>query len=290
MLAPKYICWFAISLLLSGCDSSGNESKTSNAVLRYSDRGGVASESATEQSAVQAVGDVQANARMVIKTASLSIEVAEYEQAFAQIQKITGRQNGFVVSSGITSREERQKAGSISMRVPSKKFEETLVEVKKLASKVENESISGNDVTEEFYDVAARLQNKEKAEKRFQEILRAAKSVKEILEVEQALTNVREEIERLTARKRFLADQVELSTIHVSMHEPYPVIASGSDGFGAKVMRGFQTGFDRFGDAVSFIITFFITSLPFFVIALVALMIGLKYYRRYKAREVLEVK
>jgi hypothetical protein len=280
-----------VLLFLFGCDSRESQQQTlSPALMTYSHGGSEVAQAISVSSDVAHGSKQQPHSRMIIKTANLSIEVAEYNETFARIQTISERSGGFVVSSGVTSHDERQKAGTVSMRVPSKKFEETLSALKKLASKIENESISGNDVTEEFYDVAARLQNKEKAEKRFQEILRAAKSVKEILEVEQALTNVREEIERLTARKRFLADQVELSTISVSMHEPYPVIALGSDGFLSKVVKGFQLGVDRFGDAVSFIVAFFIMSLPFWVVAFVLLTVGLKYYRRYKSREVLAAK
>jgi hypothetical protein len=62
----------------------------------------------------------------------------------------------------------------------------------------------------------------------------ARKTSKDILEVEQALTNVREEIERMEGRKRFLEDQVSLSTINVNLHEPYPLMASGQYGFWPK--------------------------------------------------------
>jgi hypothetical protein len=271
-------------LLLPGCTSDRNDQPPpAMRVMNYSEADRQETKTPA-QSADKSTGEIQPRTRMVIKTAELFLAVDKFEEAFAQAQKIASQNGGFIVASSVTTREENRKSGSITLRVPSTKFDETLDALKKLASSVENESVRGNDVTEEFYDVAARLENKQNAEKRYQEILKSAKTVKDILEVEQALTTVREEIEHLTGRKRFLADQVELSTINATMHEPYPLVASGRDSFWSKVVRGFQRGVDGFADVVSISITFVIALLPVIVVVMFMLLIGLKYYRRYRAR------
>jgi len=223
--------------------------------------------------------------RMVIKTTTLNCEVANYDEALIQAQKIATQFGGFVVSSSTQINAEEVKSGSIKLRIDAKNFDAALQALKQLAQKVESESVLGNDVTEEFYDLTARLENKRKAEKRYQEILASAKTTKDILEVEVALTDVRQEIERMEGRKRFLEDQVALSTINVNLHEPYPLMASGQYGFLAKMRRGIEAGISGFSDVLSACITFVIAGIPIFVLLYLAVWIFKRYRRRAKAAQ-----
>lgn len=201
-------------------------------------------------------------ARMLIKTADLVCEVDNFDEACSRVQNLAEQNGGYVVSSQANVSDENLKSGHVTLRIPSDKFDETLTSLKKLVKKTDSESIRGNDVTEEFYDLSARLDNKRKAEQRFQEILKTANKTTEILEVERALMNVREEIERMEGRKRFLADQVALSTITVKLHEPRPLLTGGRYNFWGKIKRGFENGLKGFGDALSASITFVIAVLP----------------------------
>ncbi len=273
-------CSLVFSLaLIAGCGTKEIEPPVSAHALMFSESR-PSGEQSVAQDASYLKAPIESRSRMVIKSADVFIEVADLAEAMRHVQRITEQYSGFVVAS--SSRDENQKAGTLSLRIPSAKFDEALQKIRALASRVENENIRGNDVTEEFYDVAARLLNKEKAEKRLQEILKAAKNVREILEVEQSLTNTREEIERLTARKRYLADQVALCTINVNAHEPYPIVIAGKDGFWAKIVRGFHRGVEGFGDTMSAIVSFFIGGIPVFVMIAALLGIGYKLYKRRK--------
>lgn len=200
--------------------------------------------------------------RMLIKTADLVCEVENFDEARSRMQNLAEQNGGYIVSSQTSVSDENRKSGRVSLRIPSDKFDETLTALKNLVKKTNSESINGNDVTEEFYDVSARLDNKRKAEQRFQEILRTASKTTEILEVERALMDVREEIERMEGRKRFLSDQVALSTISVNLYEPRPLLTGGRDSFWGKITRGFENGLEGFGDVLSASITFVIAVLP----------------------------
>ncbi len=226
-------------------------------------------------------------ARIIIKNASLSFEVSSYDVALAQIQKIAEQSDGFLTNSSAYLRDDNVKSGNVTLRVPANQFAATLAELKKLAKKIENENLSGNDITEEFYDLTARLENKKKAEARYQEILKSAKTVKDILEVEQALTNVREEIERLEGRKRYLSDQAAMSTITINLHESYPLMAQGSNSFLAQIKRGFENGVQGFAEVTSACITFVIAGLPLFALGFVVIWLLRKFLRRSKKRQTL---
>jgi len=263
--------WTALLLM---CACGARESGAPQGLMKYADTnpalearasGGAESPSPAGSESVLRAG------RMVIKTADLSIQVEKYDGTLEKIQQITNRNSGYVVASSASADDAGRKSGSVTLRVPSPKFNQTLDELKKTASKVESESIQGQDVTEEFYDLAARLDNKKRAETRFQEILQSAQNAKEILEVEQALAAVREEIDRLEARKRYVQDHVAMSTITVYLPEPVPFAGSGSTGFWARMARGFQRGVNGFADVIAFLITLIIASVP--VLALAAVLV-----------------
>lgn len=224
-------------------------------------------------------------ARMIIKTAELLCEVENFEAAAGRMRALAEESGGYLVSAQTSVRDDNRKSGMLTLRVPADKFETTLAALKKLVKKVETENLSGNDVTEEFYDLTARLENKRRAEQRFLEILKTANKTSEILEVEQALVNVREEIERLEGRKRYLSDQVALSTITVRLFEPRPLITTGRDSFWGKLKRGFENGLAGFGDVLSGTITFVIAVLPLVPLFWLAGWGIRKWYRSFRARQ-----
>lgn len=287
MRMKNFIKNLCIFLVLTGCGSREDYHSEPVAEMASmgedSPRGRVAF---MEQVATQTpLPESRPQSRLVIKTATLNLEISTYESAHVQIQKIATQYGGYLISATTQTHDNNIKSGSFTLRIEAKNFEAALQDIKKLAQKVEQESVQGNDVTEEFYDLTARLDNKRKAEKRYQEILATAKNTKDILEVEQALTNVREEIERLEGRKRFLEDQVALSTINVNLHEPYPLMASGQYGFLAKMRRGVEAGIAGFADVLSACITFVIACIPFFVLLFLVVWVFKRYRRRAKAAQ-----
>jgi exonuclease VII small subunit len=264
-------------ILVAGCGSQENKQADRLVrVVKYAEAG-PSDTGDLEMLQTSQKEDFQPQERMVIKTADLNCEVANYEEALAQIQTITSQYRGFIVTSRTTVHDNNVKSGNVNIRIDSSNFETALHDIKKLVKKIENESVAGNDVTEEFYDLTARLENKRRAEKRFQEILAIGKTTKGILEVEQALARVREEIERLEGRKRYLSDQVTLSTINVNLHEPFPLVATGKGGFLAKARRGFERGIAGFADVMSHIITTAIAGIPIFFLVFI-LFVGAKKY------------
>ncbi len=284
----RLIFVFLVSIGVSNC---GSYNKTPNRkMMKYSELSAPQAYTAAPQKesasdAFTPLNQSSVRARMVIKTADLRIEIQKYEESLSRIQQITGKYGGYIVTTRVQSDETDKKNGTVVIRIPSEQFQSVLQEIHKLAKKVEIEDVRGNDITEEYYDLEARLGNKLKAEKRYQDILEEAKTAKEILEIERALTDVREEIDRLTARKRYLNDQVAMSTIEINMHEPNPFTGSGSNGFWANVKNGFQNGLNGFASVTGLMITLIIALIPaVMIIALISIPVK-NYWRRIKPKK-----
>ncbi|MCZ7355685.1 MAG: DUF4349 domain-containing protein [Candidatus Methanoperedens sp.] len=163
--------------------------------------------------------------RKIISTASVTLEVKSVEKASNEITKIVEASQGFISDSS-TYDSGGSKNGQMTIRVPQKNFYSTIEQIEALGTE-KSRQISGQDVTEEWIDVGARLDNFKKQESRFQEILKNASTVKDVLEVERELERVRGEIESLTGRMNYLNQSVEMSTITVNVMEPAPIAGDG---------------------------------------------------------------
>lgn len=179
--------------------------------------------------------------RKIISTATLTIEVASVQVAINDITNLTLESGGFVSKSSISDIGSNRKNGHITVRVPQKSFYSTFEKIDALGTE-KYRQVSGQDVTEEFIDLGARLDNLQKQETRLQEILKMATAVKDIIEVEHELERVRGEVESLTGRLNYLNQSVEMSTIAVTVMEPASI--GGDDGWGiSNALRDAVRGF-----------------------------------------------
>ena len=168
-------------------------------------------------------GDFTSNTEQkIIQRASLSIEVADFQTSTAALSQIVERADGFIADSYSYVTDTDRKRGEITIRVPSARFLAVITELETLGA-VTSQHISGEDVTEEYIDLQARLNNSERQEQRLLEILELAETVEEILEVERELERVRGEVEQMTGRITYLENRIELATITVSVYEPEPI-------------------------------------------------------------------
>ncbi len=111
------------------------------------------------------------------------------------------------------------KSGSITIRIPEAKYDETVAAVKKLALVVFSESSNANDVTAQYIDLNARLKAAQAEEAQYLEILKQARTVQDTLQVTAQLADVRSRIEQLQGQLRYLSDQTDYATLTVSLTE-----------------------------------------------------------------------
>jgi len=163
--------------------------------------------------------------RKIIQRASLRIEVKDFQSSSDAVIDIVERSNGSISDSHSYVTDTGRKRGSITIRIPADRFIAVINEIACVGD-VKSKDTSGKDVTEEYIDLKARLNNSERQEQRLLEILDMAKEVKEVIEVEREVWRVRTEIERLTGRIKYLENRVELATITVSLYEPEPITHS----------------------------------------------------------------
>ena len=163
--------------------------------------------------------------RMIIKSAELSMLVADTERAIDGVTQVAIDSFGYLLSSR-TWYEADYKYATITIGVPSEEYENALRRLRSLAVKVLDENASGSDVTDEYVDLESRLRNLEATEARIRSFLDKAVTVEEALRVNNELAHITAEIEQVKGRMNYLKDRAAYSTItvHLSPNIPTPTI------------------------------------------------------------------
>lgn len=226
--------------------------------------------------------------RKIIRNADLSLEVDSPAEAQHRITSIAESQGGFVVTSEAKQREnidpsKRTLDIKLVVRIPSNRFGATLDEIKKLASNLPAENVTGQDVTEDFIDLEARIKTQKALELQFIEIMKQARKVEDALEVQRQIADVRTEIERLEGRKRFLENRSSLSTITVNIQAP-KVIAVNPTGVGHSIRDAVSDSLELATGMLVAFVRFVIMIVPVFVFVLLPSGLILRYFVRRAKR------
>jgi hypothetical protein len=162
---------------------------------------------------------------MVIRTGQASIEVDSLEPAIALVRQLAQRLGGYVANSSLQAGHDQVRSATLEVKVPASRFDQALTGLQPVG-KVEYVNSTAEDVGEEFVDIQARVSNARRLEQRLIELL-ATRTGKlaDVLSVEQQLARVREEIERMEGRMRYLRSRSAVSTLAVTVHEETPVLA-----------------------------------------------------------------
>lgn len=178
--------------------------------------------------------------RKLIKEGSIVFETADTKATKSIIEKATKQFKGYLSEDNEYDYGYRVQH-NVTIRIPSENFDKLLSTISNSVEEMDDQNITVKDVTEEYVDVEARLKSKKKVEERYMSLLSKAHNVGDILQVEHELARIREDIERVEGRLRYLKNQVSLSTLRITYYQT--VETEESFGFGKKVSNGFENGF-----------------------------------------------
>jgi hypothetical protein len=171
-------------------------------------------------------GAFDLTSRLIIRTGQASIEVDSLEQSMVELRRLAQRVGGFVADASVQSGRNQLRSATLQLKVPASRFDE-LTEGLAPLGKLQFVNVAAEDVSEEFVDLTARAANARRLEDRLVELLRTRTGkLQDVLTVERELARVREEIERMEGRMRFLKTSAQLSTLSVNLFEPAPIVAS----------------------------------------------------------------
>lgn len=151
--------------------------------------------------------------RIITKRANIRVEVDSIEEANKALVTLIEKRGGHITNSN--THEDSYNA---SAKIPSANLVETLDAIASLGDKI-SQSISQNDVTNQFVDNEARLKNLILFRDKMKGLLGQTTNIEEIVKIERELKRVQTEIDSLQGRLKYLKDAVSLSPIDIHFKE-----------------------------------------------------------------------
>jgi Domain of unknown function (DUF4349) len=217
-----------------------------------------------------------APARKIIRTGNADLVVPDLDTATLRLQRLVEEHKGFVGHSEVRGTKGEHRTATWTIRIPVDEYETVMDALPKLGEALSVRTDS-QDVSEEYYDIEARLKNKQVEEKRLLEHLqKSTGKLEEILAVEKELSRVREEIERFQGRLNKLSNLTSLTTITISMQEIKDYVPPSSPSFGTSISRTFDDSAGTLGSFLRNVVLFVVAAAPW--LPLLAVVIGVPWW------------
>jgi len=293
------ILWFGAlvaSAVLTSCASAPQPSATSGAPTS------APLSEASSQNAVGKMADTSASALIsqsrsasplpqgsqpqLIKTATLQITVKSVATGIEQVKAIAQQQQGDLLDlrDEIPTDSDSHRTASAQIRVPQAKLDAALQSLKALGS-LDRQSITAEDVSTQLVDSQARLKNLRKTETTLLEIMGRSGGVSDVLKVAQELSNVRNQVEQITAQLTALQNQVAYSSIQLNLVE-VSVSGRSQPAVGAQLNNTWESATSSFGKFTVDLLQLGIWLMVYSPYWLVLGAIATFGYTRFKARPV----
>jgi hypothetical protein len=234
---------FACLLTVVGCGAQMDHYDTSTPALESSSVSSTVAVEAAADSSVSALPkrrsatEKEAAKRHIIYRAEVDLVVEHFDPLPEQVEAAVREHDGFVSASSLTGSPGHPRSGRWTVRVPVDRFSDFLAAMR-LLGEVRSINSTSDDVTAEFYDVEARIRNKQQEEERLLKLLtEATGKLEEVLAVERELSRVRGEIEQAQGRLRMLKDVTELTTVTVSVTEIKNYVPDEAPTYATRVQR-----------------------------------------------------
>jgi len=223
--------------------------------------------------------------RVIIKNGWLDIVVADSEDAAEEIARLAESYDGWIVSSNLYM-SNSYKAGRVTLRVPSESFDAVVADIKEMATEVRDDSFDSSDVTEEFVDLTARLENLEATAERVRNFLDSAKNVEEALAVNRELSRLEGEIESYKGRLKYLDQSSTYAFLSVQLTpdelaQPLEIGGWKPKGVAREALQALVNAFQSIGTAIIWLGVFL---LPLMILLVLAVLVLRSLWRRRSGR------
>ena len=286
----RFLLVTSFLMLLTAC-SSADEEKASqdkqvevNDSAQYSDE----QEKSEKEAPAEESTTEETTERKIIHTAMLSTNVKDLSKAQNNIEQKVKKYGGYIVESNVYQEDEQTSSGKMTVRIPEQHFETFISDAEGEASKVLERNVTGQDVTEQFVDLEARIKSKRAVEERLLDFMKNAEKTEDLLKISSDLATIQEEIEVMVGRMKYLENQTSFSTIELTMFENR-IIVPGLDGeelnTWERTKKQFVTSMNGILSGGSALVIFLLGNSPAFLLLGAIGVGGFLIYKRWKQQK-----
>ena len=160
--------------------------------------------------------------RKLIRIFDINIDTKEFDSVLVGIQQKVQELGGYVEQSSLDGGSayytSYNRYSNMTVRIPSEKLDGFVENVKETAN-VTYISESTEDITLKYVDTESRKIALETERDRLLELMERAETVEDIITIESRLSEVRYQLESYASKLRTYDNQVDYSTVHISIRE-----------------------------------------------------------------------
>ena len=230
-------------------------------------------------------GSVQVENQKIIRNGNMSISVKNALETRNAVNAILEKHKAYVGNEHLNN-SDYQTIYTIQIRIPAENLDGLVNDLEALDGTVTFKAIEARDVTEEFIDLETRLANKKAYVEQYRALLKNAKSIEDILKVQEQIRVLEEEIESATGRLKYLTNQVDLSTLDLTITETkdYVYRSEKRINFFERLKQSLSGGWYAFVNFVIYLVVLW----PFWILLAAGLWGYRKWYRHNKQRKTVQ--
>ena len=304
LISFSVVCLVMMSMI-TGCGSSGgkysssavtNDTAAAVATESYADAGGYGvyevaeqyyAEDAVEyeesgmtqtQSAELSEEAAQTAERKLIRTVDLYTETEQYDDLLAALEVQIASLGGYVEyryqynGNPYDVYSYSKRNSNLTVRIPSDKLDEFITRVGE-SSNIVNKEERVEDVTLRYVDLESHRNALVTEQERLLELLEQAETVEDLITIESRLSQVRYELESMESQLRTLMNQVNYSTVYLSIQEVQRLSPTEEVTIWGRMRQGLADSFYGLGMSFQNGFVGFVINLPYIVLWLIVIVI-----------------
>ncbi len=224
----------------------------------------------------------EAREKKIIRTAALTIVTPHYPEGLATLRDLCEEAGGWVSASNESVNSVTGlHTAYLTLRIPTAALDGYL-EGSAGAGRVTRREETAEDVSENYYDTKARLENQQALMARLQALVTDAATLSDLLDLETKMADTQYAIDQLQTSLNRTDRQVDYATVNVMLREERtPELNDGTVSLGARLLGALRTGWEAFTGFLQDVAVFLTAALPFLVVVAVVAG-GLLLRKRHK--------
>lgn len=236
-----------------------------------------AEEAGTQTDNQQAEGRTE---RKLIRTVDLNLETENYDSLMEGLEQQINSLGGYIeykdaYHGNYNSKKNgyRNRHANITARIPANKLDEFTGKVAEIGN-ITYESESVEDVTLQYVDLSSHKKMLQTEQERLMELLENAESMEDIITIESRLSEVRYQIESMESQLRTFDNQVDYSTVHISVEEVEHYTPQPEKTTWERIKSGFGENVYRVTNGIKNFAIEFVIAIPIMLVWVVVIAVG----------------
>ena len=181
--------------------------------------------------------------RKVIYNATVELIAEDLGTTEQELRQLVKRTKGYIAKSELRGTAGTRRSGTWTIRVPVNHFDdfrEGLVQL----GEVQRDSLDSQDVTDQFYDLDARIRTNQAEEESLRKLLTQAQGQQQFFQIRQELNRIRGDLEVQQGQLQRLDKLSAMATYNITIQERKGYVPPETPNFDTRLSRTWADSID----------------------------------------------